>query len=153
MAACCQLPHSFQCTNQSLRLIVVSGFDYMQVLFYSSESGNLSPSGRAGTVQPLAHNKQTVHFPPPLLLRLSLTLLRNLCPYSWLSYTDQTKHRLYFIVFNTKREENEMAVPFYLHLLVRQVLCLKKENETFIWVHRILQFSEVSGKGLLPLLL
>lgn len=46
-----------------------------------------------------------------------------------------------------------MAVPFYLHLLVRQVLCLKTEKETFIWVHRILQFSEVTGKRLLLLLL
>lgn len=64
MAACCQLPHSFQCTNNSLRLIVVSGFDYVQVLFYSNEFGNLSPSGRASTVQPLAHNKQTMRFPP-----------------------------------------------------------------------------------------
>lgn len=42
-----------------------------------------------------------------------------------------------------------MAVLFYLHLLVRQVLCLKKENETFGFV-AFFSFQKSQGKDYSP---
>lgn len=42
-----------------------------------------------------------------------------------------------------------MAVPFYLHLLVRQVLCLKKENETFGFI-AFFSFQKSQGKDYSP---